>query len=155
MYRVTPDVQALVQAAISSQGPAAALVTSWEQGETILITCEEIIADYQAVLRRRHIMGRFAHISEETIAARVAALRKHAAVVALTDIPRIVPGDKDDDVVVACAVAGGADYIVSRDSHLLRLGVYQGVPIVSTEAFARILRGQVSEPLELVYSRPG
>lgn len=155
MRRVTPDVQALVQAAISSQGPAATLVASWERGETVLITCEEIIEDYESVLRRRHIMGRFAHITEETIAARIAALRQHAVVVILTDIPRVVPGDPDDDVVLACAVAGGADYIVSRDQHLLRLGAHEGIPIVSTESFARILRGQVSEPLEFVYGRPG
>ncbi len=153
MYRVTPDVQALVQAAISSKGPAGALIASWEREETTLITCEEIILEYENVLRRRHIIGRFAHISNETIAASAAALREDSLFVTLRDVPRVVTEDPDDDVVLACAVAGNAEYIVSRDRHLLRLDTYQGIPIISTEAFARILRGQVSEPLELVYGR--
>lgn len=152
MRRVTPDVQALVQATISSKGAAGALLASWERGDTILITCEEIVADYEEVLRRPHIFGKFAHISNETIAASATALREHSVFVVVGDIPRVVPDDPDDDAVLACAVAGNAEYIVSRDQHLLRLGVYQGIPIVSTEAFARILRGQVSEPWELVYA---
>lgn len=153
MYRVVPDVQALIQAAISRTGPAALLIASWEQGNSTLITCEQIISDYASVLRRPHIMGKFRHITPQSIAASVLTLRNQAIVVALTDAPRVVPEDPDDDIVVACAVLGSADYIVSRDRHLLRLGAYQGIPVVSTEAFARILRGQVSEPLELVYGR--
>ncbi|HET6947289.1 MAG TPA: PIN domain-containing protein [bacterium] len=155
MYRVVPDVRALIQAAISSTGPAALLIASWEQGDSSLITCEQIMADYASVLRRPHIIGKFRHITPQRVATSVTALRSHAILVTLTDIPRVVPEDPDDDVVVACAVLGSADYIVSRDRHLLRLGAHQGIPVVSTEAFARILRGQVSEPLELVCGRPG
>lgn len=153
MYRVTPDVQALVQAAISTKGAAGALIASWERDETTLITCEEIVAEYEDVLRRRHIIGKFAHISNETIAASAAALREDSLFVTLSAVPHVVIADPDDDIVLACALAGNAEYIVSRDRHLLALGTYQGIPIVSTEAFAAILRGQVSEPLVLAYGR--
>lgn len=155
MYRVTPDVQALVQAAISGRGPAGALIASWERGETTIITCEPIIAEFDGVLRRARIMRKYAHITHETIVARTAALRAGAAVVTLVDVPRVVPEDPDDDIVIACALAGNAEYIVSRDKHLLRLGSHQGIPIISTEIFSHMLRGQVSEPLELVYGRRG
>lgn len=151
MHRVTPDVQALVQAAISPKGAAGALLASWERGETALITCEEIVAEYEEVLSRPHIAKRFAHISAATISASATALREHSFFVTVSAIPRVVPDDPDDDVVLACAVAGNAEYIVSRDNHLLKMGAHQGIPIISTESFARILRGQVSEPLELVY----
>lgn len=155
MYRVTPDVQPLVQGAISSTGAAGALLASWQSGETILILCEEIIAKYEQVLQRAHILGKFPHISDATISATAAALRKRSVMVTLTDVPRVVPEDPDDDVVVACAVAGNAEYIVTRDPHLLKLGAHQGIAIVSVETFAQILRGRVSEPLELVYGRRG
>lgn len=155
MYRVTPDVQALVQAAISIKGAAGALIASWERDETTLITCEEIVSEYEDVLTRRHILGKFAHISNETIASSAAALREDSLFVTLSEVPHVVIEDPDDDIVLACAVAGNAEYIVSRDRHLLRLGTHQGIPIVSTETFARILRGQVSEPLEFVYGRRG
>ncbi len=150
MYRVTPDVQALVQGTISPTGAAGALLASWERGETALIICEEIVAEYEAVLSRPHIVKKFAHISAATISASAAALREHSIFMAVNEVPRVVPDDPDDDVVLACAVAGHAEYIVSRDNHLLKMGAHQGIPIVSTESFARILRGQVSEA-EAIY----
>lgn len=154
MYRVTPDVQALVQATISPKGAAGVLLASWERGETALIMCEEIVAEYEVVLSRPRIVNKFTHISTATIAASAATLREHSTFVTVSEVPRVVVEDPDDDVVLACAVAGHAEYVVSRDNHLLKMGAYQGIPIISAEGFARVLRGQVSEPLELVYGRP-
>ncbi len=147
MHRVTPDVNTLVEGTISGKGPAGELFAAWGRGDVALITCKEIVAEYEDVLRRPRIMGKFSHITNATISASAAALRDHAVLVALTDVPRVVTDDPDDDVVLACAVAGNAEYVVSRDHHLTKIGAYQGVPIVSAESFARILRGQVSEPV--------
>lgn len=44
---------------------------------------------------------------------------------------RAVPADPDDDVVVATAIAGNADFIVSGDRHLLELGEHAGIRIIS------------------------
>jgi predicted nucleic acid-binding protein len=38
--------------------------------------------------------------------------------------------DPDDDQVLACALAAGADLIVSRDKDLLDLGTSQGIRIL-------------------------
>lgn len=47
-------------------------------------------------------------------------------------VPRVVAGDTDDDQVLAAAVAAQADFIVTGDRrHLLPLGSYQGIEIVS------------------------
>ena len=48
--------------------------------------------------------------------------------------------DPNDDMVIACAIDGRADTIVSRDKDLLSLGTFQGVPIISPEAFRQQLR---------------
>ena len=42
--------------------------------------------------------------------------------------------DSDDDHVLACALAGKADLIVSGDRDLLTLYEYHGIPILSTTA---------------------
>ena len=38
---------------------------------------------------------------------------------------RVIERDPKDDMIIACAVAVSANYIVSRDQHLLDLGDYQ------------------------------
>jgi len=55
-------------------------------------------------------------------------------------VPRVVPGDADDDQVIAAAVAARADLIVFGDrKHLLPLGSHEGIPIVeAAEAIRRL-----------------
>jgi predicted nucleic acid-binding protein len=46
-----------------------------------------------------------------------------------------VPDDPDDNRVLECAVEGKADFIVSGDRHLLRLGSYEAIEIVTVRQF--------------------
>jgi len=47
--------------------------------------------------------------------------------------------DPKDDVFLATAVAAEAEYLVSEDQDLLVLGEYEGVKIVNTLSFLRVL----------------
>lgn len=57
--------------------------------------------------------------------------------------PRIVlhavPDDPDDNRILECAVAGRADAIVSGDRHLLRLGSYEGIPILTARGLLELI----------------
>ncbi len=145
MLRVVPDVNVLVEAVISRKGPAGGIVAAWRSGEIELVTCEEIVARFEEVLSRPRIPDSYRHISGATIAASGGALRHYADVVALSAIPAVVSEDPDDDVVLACAVEGPAHYVTSRDRHLLRLGMHDGIPILTAEQFLLILRREVRE----------
>lgn len=47
--------------------------------------------------------------------------------------------DPDDDHVLACALAAGADAVVTGDAGLLNLKTFLGIPLISAgEAFARL-----------------
>ena len=51
-----------------------------------------------------------------------------------------VPRDPDDDMIIACALAAGADYIVTRDKDLLSLREHETISIITPEAFLEVLR---------------
>ena len=47
----------------------------------------------------------------------------------------VVAADPDDDKFIACAIATGASHVISGDPHLLAVGYYQGVRIVTPAQF--------------------
>jgi uncharacterized protein len=47
----------------------------------------------------------------------------------------VITDDPDDNRVLECAVKGRADYIVTGDRHLLKLGSYEAIPIVTVRQF--------------------
>jgi putative PIN family toxin of toxin-antitoxin system len=59
----------------------------------------------------------------------------------LPDVRGVVR-DPNDDMIIACAIAAGADYIVTRDKDLLSLGEYEGIGTIKPEAFLHLLRGE-------------
>jgi len=50
-----------------------------------------------------------------------------------------IQADPDDDRVLEAAIAGRADYIVSGDKHLLKLGEYEGIRILTVRQFIDLL----------------
>ena len=60
--------------------------------------------------------------------------------VTITHRLKVVTADPDDDKVVECAVVGGATHLVTGDRrHLLPLGSYQGIAIVSAADFLALV----------------
>jgi putative PIN family toxin of toxin-antitoxin system len=56
--------------------------------------------------------------------------------------PFIVADDPDDNKFIACALEAQANYIVSEDKDLHRVGQYRSIQIVGKQSFLRILEAQ-------------
>jgi predicted nucleic acid-binding protein len=52
-------------------------------------------------------------------------LERVADMIAESPAVRVVERDPNDDMVIACAVEGRVDYVVTRDKDLLSLGAYR------------------------------
>ena len=50
----------------------------------------------------------------------------------------IVKDDPKDNIFIETAVAGNADYLVSQDSHLLKIKEFRGIKIITPEEFNKI-----------------
>lgn len=55
--------------------------------------------------------------------------------VKITKMIKAIYDDPDDDKFIECAMACGADYIVSGDKHLLRMKEYEGIKIINAAGF--------------------
>src|SRR6185312_11251892 len=53
-----------------------------------------------------------------------------------------VPLDPADSPILRAAVAAGVDYLVTNDAHLLALDPYEGIRIVSMDAYLQLLRDE-------------
>jgi putative PIN family toxin of toxin-antitoxin system len=103
-----------------------------------VIVSEALLAEYRKVLTYPHLQQRHQY-DEQRIREFVDNFRKYGQLVHPGFQPSVVTADPDDDIFIACAVAGEADYIVSGDRHLLNLGEYQGIHILRPADFLAIL----------------
>jgi uncharacterized protein len=55
---------------------------------------------------------------------------------------KVVEEDESDNRYVECAVAGNAQYLVSGDPHLLKVGEYLSIQFVSPAVFDTLLESE-------------
>ncbi len=96
-----------------------------------------ILDEVREVLQR----PKFGFTAEQALVI-VEELHGLCQLVVPTSRVRAVPSDPDDDMVLECALAVQADAIVSGDSHLLNLGCYRGVRILSPADFLTELHAE-------------
>lgn len=65
------------------------------------------------------------------------SLRSMARVLNPQKTIRIIAQDPADNRILECALAAGADFIVSGDKHLLRLGRFKDISILSPREFIK------------------
>jgi len=99
-----------------------------------LIVGEAVLTELRRVLRQKM------RLSADTIAEMDAFLRRQALVVTEAPPLRIKLRDPDDLVVLAEAVTGGAEVLVTGDLDLLSLAARAPLPIVTPRGLWEILR---------------
>lgn len=126
------DTNVLVSA-VATRGLCADLFYA-VLAEHQLIVGEAVLAELRRVLRQKM------RLSADTIAEMDTFLRRQAFVVTEAPPLRIKLRDPDDLVVLAEAVAGAAEVLVTGDQDLLRMAARAPLPIVTPRGLWEILR---------------
>ena len=130
--RLVVDTNILVSALLSATSLPARIILLWRAGRFDLLTAAEQLDEFARVTRYPKIRERLT----PAVAGRlVNDLR--ALAVTLDPLPAVdVSPDPDDNYLLAIAMAGSADFLVTGDKRdLLGLGAHAGTRIISVRDF--------------------
>ena len=135
MIRIVFDTNIIVSSALG--GALELILDKWaEDAFTVLVT-SDILAEYFEVLNRPKF-----RLKQATIDRIIRYSYQFAEFVVPEERIQFVEADSKDDKFLEAAIAGGADYIVSGDTHLLELKEFRSIPILSARVFLDRLMGK-------------
>lgn len=140
MVRAVLDANVFVSAAIRPSGPPGQILVALFAREAFqLVLSPRILAETERVLRSQKLRRYIPDLREVLL-----LLSDAAAVADLVPDTGGVTGvcrDSTDDAVLAAAVEGRANAIVTGDDDLLSLGEYEGIVILTPRQFVEIFGG--------------
>jgi uncharacterized protein len=113
-------------------GPPASIIDAVLSGRVTLVISPPLLAELRRVLQ----YPKLAKVIREADAL-VDELEVVSEMVLPTRVVAVV-SDETDNRVLEAAAEGSANYIVSGDDHLLALGSFEGIPIITPAAFAAL-----------------
>lgn len=135
--RAVLDTNVFVSAALSKNpaSPTREVLERWQRGEFVLLICTPLAEEIVEKLLDHNISAERVDVLVE----RLAQLAEWVEVP--TEKIEALLTDPDDNVIVACAVEGSANYLVTYDPHFDALGgEYRGMKILKAIPFLEILR---------------
>jgi|SRR5580704_11710873 putative PIN family toxin of toxin-antitoxin system len=138
MSRVVLDTNVYISALLFGGLPGSVLDLAI-LGAFTLILSPALLDELDEKLR-----AKFEMTMEDTAFLR-ARLETVGEIVEPGEVLKVIVDDPDDNRVLECAVKGKADLIVSGDRHLLKLGMYRGIKIVTVRQFMESVEGSPNE----------
>ena len=110
------------------------LLDLWESRRFVLVTSPQLIDELREVLKRPKMRT---HVEAAEAQALLAALELDAVVVPGEVTLPGATRDPKDDKVLACALEGEAELVVTLDPDMLSLVAFRGMRIISPVQFVR------------------
>src|SRR3990172_13073125 len=136
MLRVVLDTNVIVSGTIQSRGNPFRIIEAWRQGRFLLVTSNALVEEVRRVLTYPRIQKY--GITPQQIRRVIQTLKRYGVSTEGKLKVSAVPEDPQDNQVLAAAIEGVADYIVSGDEHLKNLKRYQTISIVTPREFIEI-----------------
>ena len=134
--RVVLDTGILIAALITKNTLPDRLYQLWREKRFTLITSEWQLSEFKRVSRYPKLRP---YLKQHEVGTMIQGLRTNTIV--FSDLPRVdVSEDPDDNPILATALAGKADFIVTGDKRdLLSLNKFEGIPIVTARTLVEML----------------
>jgi putative PIN family toxin of toxin-antitoxin system len=130
--RVVLDTNILIAALITKETPPDRAYQSWRAGEFTLLSCAQQLEEIRRVTRREGVRFRIRPMEAGRM---VNDLRNLAVMLEKLPVVEVSP-DPYDNYLLAMAMAGDADYLVTGDKRdLLALERHGRTRIVTVRAF--------------------
>jgi putative PIN family toxin of toxin-antitoxin system len=134
--RVICDTNVLLSGVLFG-GNCRSVIRLVSEGRVRGFTSNALLAEFEGVLLRPKF-----GLSASQIEATMDLVRQTFVLVSPVESVAAVSEDPDDDLVLEAALAAAADVVVSGDGHLLALGEFRGIRILSPACLVQDIRGQ-------------
>ena len=135
--RVVVDANIYISALISASGAPALVVNRWLEGDFDVLVSQPIVEEILRVTAYKRLQ-KYKRLRESRLEF-VALLAEQAIWVEPNETVDVVSDDESDNRYIECAVSGNARYIVSGDPHLLDVGEYRGIRLISPSDFIALM----------------
>ena len=133
------DTNALLPLLVGKTPRALFLQQAWQDERFVLAVTLPVVEELTRVLHYPDVRCKLTLTTSDIDEALTNLRRRACNLPALYEGVTAVHDDLSDNVFLACALEAGADYLVTRDAHLLSLKYYRGTQIISLDQFARLL----------------
>jgi len=132
--RAVFDTNVLV-AAFITEGICSKILMRGRKKQFHLIACPVILREFEQVLIKKFSTAR----NEARSALQIISEAIHS-IERPSQLVQSVCRDPDDDAILACALEGRADYLVTGDVDLLELKFFKGIRIVTPRDFELLFK---------------
>jgi len=135
------DVNVLVSSLIMKGKPRELWLRA-KANEFTLLLSNQIVSEFIDVISRRKFAK---YVKTQDVRVFLQALHQTAKFTRIKSRFKIVKADPADDTILRTALDGKADYIVSGDNHLLSLGTFRGIEILTVDEMLTLLKEEKAQ----------
>lgn len=144
MIKAFLDTNVLASGFASFKHPERApaqILHAWRSGLFELYISGNVLSEFKKTLNDPYFQSK---LSNEDIEEAVVLLHEYAIITPITANIKNIATHPEDDLVIAAAVSGKVDYLVTGDGPLLRkVSNYKGVTLISSNDFLEELQKQI------------
>lgn len=142
MIRVVLDTNVLVSAILSPQGKPAQILGLAREEKIELLFSAAMTRELWDVLHYQRIIAHLEKLNVplSLVEEFIKGLIKASTIVMVHQEVDVSKDDPSDNIFLACALEGQANFIVSGDNHLKKLGQYQEIQIIEPADFLAIMK---------------